>query len=125
MALLLISSLALAMLLINGGKQVIGTKALGELSIRNLGVSGIGTAPTIIALTLYSLLPLVRNTYADLHNVDAAAINSGRSMGMTPSQILLQIELPIASSIMDRELAVLSAPPSIKCAKPSARSAKD
>lgn len=70
------------------------------ITIRNLGVSGIGTAPAVIALTLYSLLPMVRNTYAGLNNVDDAIIDSGRGMGMTPSQRFFQIELPIAIPVI-------------------------
>lgn len=98
--LLTASTAALVVLLINGAGQVIGAKALGDLSVRDLGVSGIGTAPAIIALTLYSLLPLVRNTYAGLRNVDPAIIDSGRGMGMTPIQIFFQIELPLAFPII-------------------------
>jgi len=70
------------------------------VTIRDLGVSGIGTAPAVIALTLYSLLPMVRNTYAGLNNVDEAIIDSGRGMGMTPSQRFFQIELPIAIPVI-------------------------
>ena len=98
--LLALSTLTLAYLVLNGGSQVIGSKGIDTLSIRDLGVSGIGTAPAIIALTLYSLLPLVRNTYAGLKNVDSAVIDSGRGMGMTPSQIFFQIELPLALPII-------------------------
>ena len=81
-----------------GGATVIGSTTLDELTIRDLGLSGIGTGPAVIALTLYSLLPLVRNTYAGLMNIDPAIIDSGRGMGMTPSQIFFQIELPLAFS---------------------------
>lgn len=95
-----VSSIGLLFLVISGGAQVIGNDTLSELSIRDLGVSGIGTAPAIIALTLYSLLPLVRNTYAGLRNVDPAVIDSGRGMGMTPAQIFFQIELPLAFPII-------------------------
>lgn len=89
-----------AFLLVNGASQVIGNRSIDTLTIRNLGVSGIGVAPAIIALTLYSLLPLVRNTYAGLRNVDNAIIDSGRGMGMTPAQIFFQIELPLALPII-------------------------
>ena len=68
--------------------------------MRELGVSGIGVAPAVIALTLYSLLPLVRNTYAGLQNVDDAIIDSGRGMGMAPAQRFFQIELPIAMPVI-------------------------
>jgi len=70
------------------------------LKINNLGISGIGVAPALVALTLYSLLPLVRNTYAGLNNVDPAIIDSGRGMGMTTSQIFLRIELPLALPVI-------------------------
>jgi len=74
--------------------------SLQALTIRDLGVSGIGVAPALVALTLYSLLPLVRNTYAGLENVDNAIIDSGRGMGMTPVQIFFQIELPLAFPVI-------------------------
>ncbi|MEJ2288789.1 MAG: ABC transporter permease, partial [Deinococcales bacterium] len=74
--------------------------SLSALTIRDLGVSGIGVAPALVALTLYSLLPLVRNTYAGLENVDNAIIDSGRGMGMTPPQIFFQIELPLAFPVI-------------------------
>lgn len=95
-----LSSVGLLVLLVFGGRDVIGNETLAELTVRDLGVSGIGTAPAIIALTLYSLLPLVRNTYTGLRNVDPAIIDSGRGMGMTPSQIFFQIELPLALPII-------------------------
>ncbi|MCA9912295.1 MAG: ABC transporter permease, partial [Anaerolineae bacterium] len=99
-ALLAVSSVVLLGLVVLGAADVIGSRSFADLSIRNLGVSGIGTAPAIIALTLYSLLPLVRNTYAGLNNVDPAIIDSGRGMGMTPWQIFFQIELPLAFPII-------------------------
>lgn len=76
------------------------TPNFSALTIRDLGVSGIGTAPAVIALTLYSLLPLVRNTYAGLRNVDAAVVDSGRGMGMNASQRFMQLELPIALPVI-------------------------
>lgn len=96
----ILSTLVLVVLLFMGGRELIGSTALADLTVRDLGVSGIGTAPAIIALTLYSLLPLVRNTYAGLKNVDPAIIDSGRGMGMTASQIFFQIELPLAFPVI-------------------------
>lgn len=95
-----LATLGLLYLLYRGGAMVIGGETLAELTIRDLGVSGIGTAPAVIALTLYSLLPLVRNTYAGLNNVDPAVIDSGRGMGMTPAQVFFQIELPLAFPVI-------------------------
>ena len=71
-----------------------------EATVRDLGASGIGVAPSIIALTLYSLLPLVRNTYAGLKNVDPAIIDAGQGVGMTPTQIFFKIELPLAIPVI-------------------------
>ena len=75
-------------------------ESAATLTVRELGVSGIGPAPAVIALTLYSLLPLVRNTYAGLTNVDPAVIDSGRGMGMSPAQRFMQIELPLALPVI-------------------------
>jgi len=100
LALFALSSIGLLVLVVLGANNVLGSRSFSDLTIRNLGVSGIGTAPAIIALTLYSLLPLVRNTYAGLKNVDPAIIDSGRGMGMTDSQIFFQIELPLAFPII-------------------------
>ncbi len=70
------------------------------LTVRDLGVSGIGPAPAVIALTLYALLPLVRNTYAGLRGVDPAVTDAGRGMGMTPAQRFVQLELPLALPVI-------------------------
>lgn len=83
-----------------GSIRLIGNKAFEDLVIRDFGVSGIGTAPAIIALTLNSLLPLVRNTYAGLRNIDPAIIDSGRGMGLTAAQLFFQIELPLAFPVI-------------------------
>lgn len=97
---LILSAILIGTLITIGGKQVIGSTTLASITVRDLGISGIGTAPAIIALTLYSLLPLVRNTYVGLKNVDDAIIDSGRGMGMTDSQIFFQIELPLAFPVI-------------------------
>ncbi|ADI14692.1 ABC transporter permease [Truepera radiovictrix] len=70
----------------------------GSLSapLSNLGVRGIGTAPALIALTLYAFLPIVRNTYTGLKEVPRAAVEAGRGMGMSGGQILRRVELPLA-----------------------------
>jgi osmoprotectant transport system permease protein len=54
----------------------------------------------ILALTLYALLPIIRNTYAGIHGVDKAVIEAGRGMGLTESQLLFQVELPLAVSVI-------------------------
>ena len=61
---------------------------------------GIGTVPAVIALALYSQLPIIRNTYIALKNVDPATIEAGRGMGMTHFQLLLQLQLPLAAPVI-------------------------
>ncbi|HKU24055.1 MAG TPA: ABC transporter permease [Candidatus Sulfotelmatobacter sp.] len=54
----------------------------------------------IIALTLYALLPIIRNTYTGIREVDASVLEAGRGMGLTESQLLFQVELPLAMSVI-------------------------
>ena len=54
----------------------------------------------ILALTLYSLLPIIRNTYTGIRGVDPAVVEAGRGMGLTESQLLFQVELPLALSVI-------------------------
>jgi osmoprotectant transport system permease protein len=54
----------------------------------------------ILALTLYALLPLIRNTYAGIRGVDPAVVEAGRAMGLTDRQLLFQVELPLASGVI-------------------------
>src|SRR6266403_474225 len=54
----------------------------------------------ILALMLYALLPLIRNTYAGIKGVDRAVVEAARGMGLTDRQLLLQVELPLAASII-------------------------
>lgn len=61
---------------------------------------GIGSKTALIALIIYALLPIVRNTYTGLTSADESIIEAGRGMGMTPYQILRKIEFPIALPII-------------------------
>jgi osmoprotectant transport system permease protein len=54
----------------------------------------------ILALMLYALLPLIRNTYTGITGVDRAVIESARGMGLTNSQLLFKVELPLAASVI-------------------------
>lgn len=54
----------------------------------------------ILALTLYALLPMIRNTYAGIKGVDPAVVEAGRGMGMTGRQLLLRVELPLALGVI-------------------------
>ncbi|MDY6793175.1 MAG: ABC transporter permease [Thermodesulfobacteriota bacterium] len=61
---------------------------------------GIGVVPAVIALALYSQLPIIRNTYIAIKNVDPATIEAGRGMGMTNFQLLKQLQLPLAAPVI-------------------------
>ncbi|WLR53219.1 ABC transporter permease [Bacillus tianshenii] len=63
-------------------------------------VFGIGNTTAVIALTMYALLPILRNTYTGITSVDNSAIEAGRGMGMTNSQILRMIELPLSVPVI-------------------------
>jgi len=54
----------------------------------------------ILALMLYALLPLIRNTYAGIQSVDPSVVEAGRGMGLTDHQLLFQVELPLALGVI-------------------------
>ena len=54
----------------------------------------------VLALTLYALLPLIRNTYAGIKGVDHAVVEAARGMGLTDWQLLYKVELPLAASVI-------------------------
>ncbi|MBK5254195.1 MAG: ABC transporter permease [Peptostreptococcaceae bacterium] len=61
---------------------------------------GIGTKPAIFALFLYALLPIIKNTYIGIHNVDPAIKQAAVGMGMSRQQIMFQIEVPLSISVI-------------------------
>ena len=69
-------------------------------ALKEAGIQGIGAAPAIIALTVYSLLPVARNTYTGFAAVDPGAVDAGRGMGMTGRQLMWKVEAPIASPVI-------------------------
>lgn len=74
-------------------------------------LSGIGNTTAMIALTVYALLPMVRNTYTGLTNVNPLLIEAAAGMGSTRSQILVKIKLPLALPIIIagiRNMAVMT-----------------
>lgn len=58
---------------------------------------GYGSGPTLIALTLYGILPVLKNTIAGLSGVSAPVHEAGQAMGLTPFQLLYKVELPLAA----------------------------
>ncbi len=97
------------------GLAMIGLLAipLGAISARSaiargLGVSVLGWAPLLIALTLYALLAIVRNTYVGLQAVPAATVEAARGMGLSESQVLRRVQLPLAMPILFSGIRVSS-----------------
>lgn len=65
-----------------------------------ISFTGIGDTTAIIALTVYGLLPMVRNTYTGIKNIDPGIVEAAEAMGSTKSQILYKIKLPLAISVL-------------------------
>lgn len=61
---------------------------------------GIGVVPALAALVLYSLYPIVRNTYTGVRDADPAAVTAARALGMTDAQILREVRLPLAAPVI-------------------------
>lgn len=67
---------------------------------------GLGTAPSVVALTMYALLPVVRNAIVGLREVEPAVVESARGMGLSRGQIFTQVELPLALPVIITGLRV-------------------
>ncbi len=63
-------------------------------------IGGIGGRTAVVALTLYALLPIIRNTYVGITGVDPAVIEAARGMGMTDGQLLWQVEIPLSLGVI-------------------------
>jgi osmoprotectant transport system permease protein len=83
-------------LLANLGQAIPGIGLLVLL----FAVLGLGATPTIIALVIYGLLPVLRNTVAGIQGVDPSAVDAARGMGMTRWQALVRVQLPLASPLV-------------------------
>jgi osmoprotectant transport system permease protein len=80
--------------------QTIPSLALFGFLIPLPFLGGIGARTAIIALVLYALLPILRNTYVGLTGIDPAIIEAAEAMGMTERQILFRVRLPLATSFI-------------------------
>jgi len=76
--------------------------ALAALSLSwfGIGFSAFGFLPAVLALALYSMLPVLRNTITGLRGVDPAILEAAQGVGMTPRQSLFMVELPLALPVM-------------------------
>jgi len=82
---------------IAGVLQTIPTLALLTLMVPLLGV---GQLPSIVALFVYSLLPILRNTYLGMTEVDPNVIDAAKGMGMSTSQVIWKVQLPLAVPVI-------------------------
>ena len=80
--------------------QTIPSLALFGFLIPIPFIGGIGRRTAIVALVLYALLPILRNTYVGLTSIDPAVLEAAEAMGMTNLQILMRVRLPLASAII-------------------------
>ncbi|MEO8293975.1 MAG: glycine betaine ABC transporter substrate-binding protein [Gemmatimonadota bacterium] len=65
-----------------------------------LPLLGIGMVPALVALFLYSLYPILRNTYTGIRDAAPAAVSAATALGMTPGQVLFQVRLPLAAPVI-------------------------
>jgi len=80
--------------------QTIPSLALFGFLIPLPFIGGIGTRTAIVALVLYALLPILRNTYVGLTEVDPSILEAAEAMGLTEYQILFRVRLPLATSFI-------------------------
>lgn len=80
--------------------QTIPSLALFGFLIPIPFIGGIGKRTAIVALVLYALLPILRNTYVGLTSIDPAILESAEAMGMTRGQIMLRVRFPLALSVI-------------------------
>lgn len=80
--------------------QTIPSLALFGFLIPIPFIGGIGRRTAIVALVLYALLPILRNTYVGLTGIDPAVLEAAEAMGMTDAQILFRVRLPLARSVI-------------------------
>jgi osmoprotectant transport system permease protein len=89
--------------------QTIPSLALFGFLIPVPWIGGVGASTAIVALSLYALLPILRNTSTGIAEVDPAVVEAARGMGMTPRQVLWQVQLPLAAPVLLAGIRVATA----------------
>ena len=114
--LVIVSLAAAALLAIPAGLMLVRVAGGAEGVIRAIGLVqtipslallafmipalGIGVVPAVVALFLYSLFPILRNTYTGVRDANPAAVDAARALGMTPAQLLRHVRLPLAAPVI-------------------------
>lgn len=92
-----VPKIANIVMVIAGVLQTIPTLALLVLFVPILGV---GVVPAIVALFVYSLLPILRNTYLGMTSVDSNTVDAAKGMGMSTGQVIQKVQLPLATPVI-------------------------
>lgn len=71
-------------------------------------IFGIGEFPAIVAVVLYSLLPIVKNTFTGIHNINAQTLEAAKGIGLTPMQVLFRVQIPLALPVIMTGIRVTS-----------------
>lgn len=116
LVLVIVSLGAAALLAIPAGLLLVRVAGGAESVIRGIGLVqtipslallafmipalGIGVVPAVVALFLYSLFPIVRNTYTGVRDASPVAVDAARALGMTPAQLLRHVRLPLAAPVI-------------------------
>ena len=88
------------------GKPVIGianvVQAIPSMALLGLAIPllGIGTLPAVVMVIIYSLLPIVKNTYTGITNIDPLLVEAATGIGLTKWQVLYKIKLPMALPVI-------------------------
>jgi osmoprotectant transport system permease protein len=92
------------------GLLLVPLAALASASplLARIGIGGVGPAPAIIALILYALLPVVRNTASGIGGVDPAVVDAARGLGMARHQLFWQVEVPLALPLLFAGLRIVT-----------------
>lgn len=69
---------------------------------------GIGTVPAIVAVVLYSLLPIIKNTYTGIENINPQTLEAAKGIGLTPFQILTKVQIPLALPVIMADVRIAS-----------------
>lgn len=69
---------------------------------------GIGVVPAVIAVVLYSLLPIIKNTYTGIENIDPETLEAAKGIGLTPFQVLFKVQIPLALPVIMAGIRIAS-----------------
>ena len=99
------------------GKPVIGianvVQAIPSMALLGLAIPllGIGTLPAVVMVIIYSLLPIVKNTYTGITNIDPLLVEAATGIGLTKWQVLYKIKLPMALPVIMAGVRSAPSPP--------------